>query len=198
MEIALPAETDTGVAAFNMIRNDALYPPPGDEVYSEAGQAGAGFSAGVNGICVLEHCANYFSSPLVFAAPLTNWTHVAVVYRDGTPSLFLDGKFARAGLPSAYGVHPGVAVQHRRGVAPFRGSLGEFQMLDRALTETEIVQMIEAAPVPRRAPRTPTVETMREPDGGFAARVWQAGGTGLIAKRYPCHRSCATGAPSPC
>jgi hypothetical protein len=174
-EIDLPAERDTGVAAFNIIRNDALYPPPGDEVYSGAGQAGTGFSVGRNGICVLEHSANYFSSPLVFAAPLTNWTHVAVVYRDGVPNLFLNGKFSRSGMRSFYTVHPGVGVQHRRGVAPFRGMMGELQTLDHALNEPEIEKLMEATPIPREVSKDPTVEIIGEPGGGFLARVWRTG-----------------------
>ena len=29
----------------------------------------------------------------MFAAPITNWTHITVVYRDNQPSLYLNGKF---------------------------------------------------------------------------------------------------------
>lgn len=174
MPIDLPPENDTGVVTFNVIRNDALYPPAGDEVYDDPTHAGTGFSVGVNGLCVLEHSANYFASPLVHAAPLTNWTYVTIVYRDRTPYLFLNGKFARKGMRSSYDVHSGVGVEHRRGVAPFRGSLGEFRSWARALSEDEIAQVMKATPVPRLLSHTPTAEVIQT-QTGRALRTWEPG-----------------------
>ncbi|MBM3889664.1 MAG: hypothetical protein FJ388_11135, partial [Verrucomicrobia bacterium] len=141
----LPQETNTGLAASKMPRNDALYPPPGHEAWSAA-DAGTGFAVGRNGVCVLEHGAAFFTAPLVCAAPLTNWAHVAIVYRDGTPSLYLDGKRARTGLKSRRVVHPGVGVAHRRSVTPFRGECLGLQAFDRALTEAEIAQLAQTPP----------------------------------------------------
>jgi len=71
---------------------------------------------------------------------------VAIVYRDGTPSLYLDGKRARTGLKSRRVVHPGVGVAHRRSVTPFRGECLGLQAFDRALTEAEIAQLAQTPP----------------------------------------------------
>ena len=60
--------------------------------------AGCGLAVGRNGVCVFEHSGGYFAPPLVHAASLTNWTHVAVVYRDGQPNLYLNGVLARTGI----------------------------------------------------------------------------------------------------
>lgn len=173
--ISLPAEADTGVSAFNIERNDALYPPPGDDLYADVSHSGAGLSVGVNGVCVLEHSANYFAPLLVWAAPLTNWRHVAVVYRAGRPSLYLDGRLAHEGLQSYYTVHAGAGVQHRRGVAPFRGGLGQFQRFGHALGEPQLVQLMQTMPIPSTPSPTPALEIARTPNGGCVAHVWQPG-----------------------
>ena len=146
---ALPREATVGTVA-KLPRNDALYPPPGHEVWG-AGHAGAGFAVGRNGICVHEHGASYFSTSLAYAAPLAGWTHVAIVYREATPTLFLDGKQVRTGLKSPLKVHPGLGVAHERKAAPFAGELADLQTFDRALTEAELAELSKARPAGRTA-----------------------------------------------
>jgi len=156
-DTALPAETNAGVTALQLDRNDVLYPPPGHEVYGD-GHAGAGIAAGRNGVCVDEHGANYFPAVLVYAAPLTNWTHIAVVYRDGTPSLYLGGKLVRKGLKGPLTVHPGVGVPHGRSVAPFKGHVAGLQQFDRALTEAEIAQLAAKPPAAGEPDSGPAID----------------------------------------
>jgi hypothetical protein len=143
-DTALPREAVAGTVA-RLPRNDALYPPPGHEVWGKD-DAGAGFAVGRNGVCVHEHGASYFSTSLAYAAPLTNWAHVAAVYREGTPTLYLDGKPVRTGLKSPRIVHPGVGVAHGRSVAPFSGELRGLQALDRALDEGEVAALAAVRP----------------------------------------------------
>ncbi len=103
-----------------------VYPPPGHEVWTDK-DAGAGFGVGSNGVCVYEHGGFYFPPVLVHAAPIAGWTHVAVVYQDGTPSLYLNGKFARNGLKGKKTVHPGVGVGHGRELKAFSGQVAGLQ-----------------------------------------------------------------------
>jgi hypothetical protein len=145
IEIALPPETNSGLAAVSLERNDVVYPPPGHEVW--AGQdAGAGFGVGKNGVCVYEHGGFHFPAPLVHAAPITDWTHVAVVYRDGTPSLYLNGRLARSGLKSQKTVHSGVNVGHGREVREFRGQVAGLQQFRQALADEEIGKLARTRP----------------------------------------------------
>ena len=81
--------------------------------YGFAG-ATAGVSVGSNGISVFEKATidfggtmqmPYFPSLLVYdsPAPLTGWNHVAVVYNNKQPSLYLNGVFHKCqdiGYPS--------------------------------------------------------------------------------------------------
>ncbi|MBA4387400.1 MAG: hypothetical protein C0404_05425 [Verrucomicrobia bacterium] len=87
----------------------AIYPTQGNGAYG-AGHAGAGISVGTNGVSVFEHADGYLPSPLVYDAVLTNWTHVAVLYANGRPTLYLNGVAVRTGVASSKTVHPGCSM----------------------------------------------------------------------------------------
>lgn len=155
--IALPQESNTGIAANVIERNDVIYPPPGHEVWTDQ-DSGAGFGVGTNGVCVCEHGGFYFPALLVHAAAITDWTHVAVVYRDGTPSLYVNGKLARTGLKGPKTVHSGVAVNHGREMKDFRGEVAGLQQFRQALSDAEIANLAQAVPVPPAGGLAPAVE----------------------------------------
>jgi len=175
VEIDLPEEANAGVAGLHAYRNDALFPPPGQDVYEQPLQAGSGLSVGRNGVCVFEHSDNYFAPPLVCAAPLTNWAHIAIIYRQNRPSLYLNGKLVHEGMQSTFTVHSGVGVPHRRGVGPFWGMLGNFEKVDRALSEDEIARAMQAAHIPSTPPETQSVRLTRDPRGAIRVQVWEPG-----------------------
>ncbi len=165
MNTLLPKEAAAGVVNLNAARNDVLYPPPGHEVYPEPGHSGCGFAVGQNGVAIYEHGDSYFAPLLVHAAPLTDWTHVAIVYRDRVPSLYLNGKLARQGLKSAWLVHPGVGVPHDRPLASFNGELGELKQVDRALDAAEVNQLMQTMKRQTESNVLPAVNVTRAPDG---------------------------------
>jgi hypothetical protein len=163
----LPRETSEGVTAFTAGRNDVVYPPPGHEVWSQA-DAGVGFAVGRNGICVHEHSADHFPAVLVYPAAVHDSTHVAVVYRDGTPSLYVNGTLVRTGLKSRFVAHPGVRVPHNRPVAPFQGQLAGLQQSDRALSDAAIAELAKAAPEFSAVGERPALDLA-------LGEIWQAG-----------------------
>jgi RHS repeat-associated protein len=73
--------------------------------------AGMGISVGTNGVSVYEHGYNYMPPLLVWEGTVSGWTHIAVVYEGGQPSLYVNGEFKKSGLisPKAH-VHPGNLV----------------------------------------------------------------------------------------
>jgi hypothetical protein len=175
VEIDLPPQTNSGSIGLHIFRNDALFPPPGQDLYPGLTNAGSGLSIGRNGVCVFEHGDGYFAPTLVCAAPLTNWTHVAVVYRENKPSLYLDGKLAQEGIRSHFTVHAGAGVRHTRGVGPFRGERGDFQDFDRALTAEEIAQLKSETVPPISPSSTPSIEIARNDNSALKALVWRPG-----------------------
>ena len=163
----LPRESREGVTAYAAGRNDVVFPPPGHEVWGEL-QAGAGLAVGRNGICVHEHGADHFPAVLVYPMSVTDWTHVAVVYSDGTPSLYVNGQLVRTGLKSGFVVHPGLHVAHTRPVAPFQGALTDLQAFDHALSDEAIAKMAQTPPSPTTADGALAVDLVR-------GEIWQPG-----------------------
>jgi hypothetical protein len=167
----LPPEANRGVLNLSQPRNEVLAPPHGNE-FGRAGHAGSGLAVGRNGVCVLEHGADYYAAPLVYAGELTNWTHLTVVYRDGQPSLYLNGRLARLGLPSTHIVHSGV---NQGSVATFRGARSGFEQFGRALSETEIMRLVESMPRPGAGAEGLPLRLTRDAFGRITAQTGWAG-----------------------
>lgn len=198
---AMPAESTAGrideVGKFYAIPAD-----PGEARFGP-GHATAGLAVGRNGIFVVERAMETCPAVLVARVPVSGWTHAAVVYRAGRPSLFVNGRLVREGLASGKIVHSGVgsppppvdymlhfpgieALTRAAGQPPppsrgavyfFEGNSAAAETFDRALTEPEIAAL--AAPgVP--APELPVVtELSRTAAGGTGALVWQGGAYAL-------------------
>jgi len=167
-ETLLPAEASYGVSGMDGA-NNAIYPAPGHEVYTQAGQACAGVAVGRNGVCVSEHGVNHYAPVLVDKTPIEGWTHVAVVYKDGKPSLYLNGKLVHEGVKSAMTVHPALGVKHSRPVSPFKGMLTAPRQFGRALGEAELAELMRAD-----APGAGEV-TLAADAKGATLQAWQAG-----------------------
>src|SRR6202007_3347084 len=69
----------------------------GDLLYG-AGHASMGLAVGRHGAYVVEGSSKSSPAVLVVNTPIAGWTHFAVVYRDGVPSLYIGGKLARTRL----------------------------------------------------------------------------------------------------
>ena len=145
INITLGQETNDGLASLNIERNDVLYPVPGHEVWMDK-DSGAGFGVGKNGICVYEHGESYFPVVLVHKASITDWTYVTIVYHDGTPSLYLDGKLVHTGVKSKKTVHSGVGVLHGREIKEFQGQVAGLSQFPKALTAKEIARLAKEQP----------------------------------------------------
>ncbi|MCX6872589.1 MAG: glycosyl hydrolase [Verrucomicrobia bacterium] len=142
-DTALPDEAKSGVSSGQIQPNNyVVYPVPGHEVWSGPA-AGAGLAVGRNGVTVVEHGGSHLAAVLVCPTPVTDWTHIAVVYRDGTPQLYLNGKLAHTGLKSVFAVHGSVGVSHTREIAPFKGKRAGLQQFDHALTDAEILKLAQ-------------------------------------------------------
>lgn len=103
--ISLSVPSNKGMGA---VKEQAYFikAEPGHKLYGE-GHSCAGISAGTNGLMVIEHSGKYLSSVLTLTQPISGPVHVAVVYQDGQPALYLNGKIAAEGIASGRTVHPG-------------------------------------------------------------------------------------------
>jgi len=174
-DTTLVREANSGIVGMAEMRND-VFPPPHGNGFGGAAHAGCGLAVGRNGVCVFEHSGGYFAPPLVHAASLTNWTHVAVVYRAGQPNLYLNGVLARTGLKSTHIVHSGATQDG----AKYRGQLGDMAQFSRALSGDEIAQLRTRMPQPRDGMDTLGLQLTRDSAGKISAQGGPAGAYELI------------------
>ncbi|HWY77735.1 MAG TPA: LamG-like jellyroll fold domain-containing protein, partial [Verrucomicrobiae bacterium] len=106
---------------------------------------GAGVSVGTNGISVFEHADNHLASPLVYDAAISGWTHIAVVYTNHQPLLYVNGVLARTGIPSQYTSCPSTDLgEEGIGYGYYSGLLDEVSIYNRSLTANEIQSIYNA------------------------------------------------------
>lgn len=102
--------------------------------------AGAGVSVGTNGIIVFEHDDNYIPPILVYYTSIssTNWTHIAIVYINKKPHLYINGTFIKSGLTSNItNVHPS-AILSSQSYGPFSGSIDEFKIWSDSMSASTV------------------------------------------------------------
>jgi hypothetical protein len=156
-------------------------PAPDGEAVFGSGHAAAGIAAARNGVFVIERGTRSWPAVLVANMPLSGWTHVAVVYRDGRPRLYVNGKFVREGLASGKIVHPAVGLPPGPGVTYyFEGDMTRAELFDEALSDDRIAEMYaEGVPPPDDPPPAEVYRPFSPDPSGSApvadALVWQSG-----------------------
>ncbi len=111
---------------------------------SDADHAGMGVAVGTTGVSVCERSDQYLPSLLVDTRPLSGWNHIAVVYRDHQPTLYLNGVFEKAGCRSTKTVHPVFDLGGATGLGSYAGGLDDVRVYSRALTDAEIQELATA------------------------------------------------------
>jgi RHS repeat-associated protein len=116
-----------------------LFPTTGYDKFG-SGHAGMGISVGTNGVSVYEHAGAYMPALLVWRGTISSWTHLAVVYRDRTPSLYIDGELKATGLKSTKDyVHPSL-VFGGDVYGYFQGQAAELRIWQEARSAASIQQ----------------------------------------------------------
>jgi PKD repeat protein len=178
------AQATSGVTGF--AQRYAIFPTYGD-AYG-AGHAGAGISVGTNGVSVFEHAGNYLPSPLVHDVALSGWTHIAVVYSNRRPTLYINGSLARVGLTSSKIVHPGCFIGGPS-YGNYAGGLDDVRIYSYALSASElsalaspanhppvISSVASASPNPATAGQTVTLAALAsDSDGDALSYLWSFG-----------------------
>ena len=128
--------------------------------------AGVGISLGANGIAVYEYSVDFTggigsSAPvvlpplLVYTPPssqFSTWMHVALVYRQGQPSLYLDGKLIKTGLKSLRAlVHASPEAIGGNKWGYYVGLLDEVRIFEGGLSDAEVA-MLASVRVPAGPP----------------------------------------------
>jgi hypothetical protein len=173
--LAITPETNTGTAGICCQRY-AIFP-----AQSPNDSAGAGVSVGTNGISVFELAGYYMPSLLVYQAPILGWTHVAVVYQNKQPTLYVNGQWVRTGQTSSRSfIYPSAELGGDPvGYGYFAGLLDEVAIFNRALSATE-VQAIFNTGIAGMCRPDPGISNV-SPTSGAVGNVITIQGTNLFA-----------------
>lgn len=109
---------------------------------------GVGISVGRNVIHVIEHSHNHQPPVVSKEVLLTGWHHVAVVYRDKTPHLYVDGELVHIGRTSiretvrpssgSDEVYKSTGIGRGSQNNSFHGAMDEIRIFSEALTDDEV------------------------------------------------------------
>lgn len=104
----------------------------------ESSNAGAGLSVGTNGIFVTAHGDSYMPPLAVYSGSLgTDWHHVAVVFNNRTPYIYLDGVLVQTGSASSRTTYSPTAVGSGS-YGSFYGAVDDVRIIGSALTTEQI------------------------------------------------------------
>ena len=178
--------------SFVMVPNDGTLADSGQSyaIFPSYGgynaEAGVGMSVGTNGISVVEHAPYYLSSMLNYTNILTGWVHIAVVYSNKQPTLYVNGINVATGITSTRTfVYPskdfgGSAVSPWDTYGSYAGLLDEISIYNRALTPTEIAAIYNAS----AGGKCPVIPPPRTAIGSVAATNGFVIGVNLIDGGY--------------
>lgn len=118
-------------------------------------EAGMGIAVGTNGVGVFEHSASYITGSLIWDGTITGWTHIAVVYSNRIPYLYINGQFIKQGKASASKqfIHPSYDIGGGYyGYMGNGGKLDEIRIWNTVRSATEIFANYNKGLIPRATP----------------------------------------------
>jgi len=116
-------ESDIAMSGMRVIRREdvsgfVFYPSIGEDNYGK-GHAICGATAGLNGIVVYERSHEEINPVLEVKTSISGKTHFALVYRNGVPHVYVNGRLLGQGKLSPYVVHPCLEEEYQDSSATF-------------------------------------------------------------------------------
>ncbi|MCB0687123.1 MAG: Ig-like domain-containing protein, partial [Saprospiraceae bacterium] len=167
---SLPIGLTEGSSAFATNHLPFVIFPAQGGVYYGNGITTAGIAVGINGLLLMEHTDNYAPNVIVRYTPINGWNHIAVVYNNRQPSIYLNGNLlASSGVSPATMISPSPVIGGDfynifGNTDFFRGQIDELRFWDYARTETQINQQLFNQP----SSTTPGLEAYYKFEGATA------------------------------
>ncbi len=119
-----------------------VYPPPGKRLFGE-GHTSFCLLVARNGVAVFEKEDENLQAVVIAQMPLSSWTHFAVVYQDGIPSLYVNGAFINKGIKSDKKVHPVIGQDFKNDkLFYYDGDLSRPEVFNEPFTESKIKAIV--------------------------------------------------------
>ncbi|MFA7369837.1 MAG: glycosyl hydrolase family 28-related protein, partial [Kiritimatiellales bacterium] len=155
------ARSATQSYAFTLVNGDELSPNGVTNIHR-----GVALSVGTNGVQLVEHgtIPTGWDTPvkITLSANLSStvWTHVAVTYSNCVPRLYVNGVLKASGTASTGKIpHPGCNFGGNFSWGPYKGSMDEMRVLNRALSAVEITAEMAKSDIwpPKPLPKPPAI-----------------------------------------
>ncbi len=149
----------------------AIYPPSGTDLYG-AGHATCGLAIGRNGVAVWERTSGKPIFKLAAPTSISGWCHVALVYKEGIPSVYVNGKLIQEGQRGGAIVHLGIGPAYLSdGASFYNGDMTQPQVI----TETVSKERIQQLAIQERPKKTELPVVEMAVDGKSGLLFWQNG-----------------------
>ncbi|HWJ89733.1 MAG TPA: glycosyl hydrolase, partial [Flavisolibacter sp.] len=146
IEVMTVPSTHMGNLKYPWTEYFAVYPSTPGQEFSRGTDGCAGVAVGRNGVVVWENAKGHPLPVLTAITPIEGWTHIAIVYRESTPSIYVGGKMVNKGKQSNNDVHPPLLPASGPGQSYYNGDKTETELIGRALSDEEIQSRAAAAP----------------------------------------------------
>lgn len=136
-----------------------MFYPPTSSAYGK-GHSAVGIYFALNGLEVVEAST---STPVIIATLPGPWTgdfnHIALVYTNNQPVLYVNGNLVWSGAKSANIVHPGSDAQDNVGgmLHRFSGDIAGTEVSPTALSQSDISALFNSGPPPPPISKAATV-----------------------------------------
>ncbi|MBK7710693.1 MAG: LamG domain-containing protein [Bacteroidales bacterium] len=118
---------------FKYDQNWVIIPTAADRI-------GTGFSVGTNGIVVVEKFAEGYFARLSYTVSISDWVHVALVFRPDSLFLYLNGELLKSMKETCFGYarHPSDYLTGKFRSTDFSGDVDEIRIWDIALSPSDV------------------------------------------------------------
>ncbi|MBX2922502.1 MAG: hypothetical protein KF746_09955 [Chitinophagaceae bacterium] len=125
-------------------RSYVIYPQSGEILYGN-GHATIGLSVGQNGVKFFEQAGARAEQVLFAEVKIEGWSLVNVVYKEGVPVIYINGKKVKEGTKSKYIVHANdiELAPKEPMITIFQGNYHTPEIASGALAETAITKMFQ-------------------------------------------------------
>ena len=120
----------------------AIYPSGGELLYG-AGHATCGLAVGRNGVAVWENEKGYPEFKMGVEKPISGWSHICLVYREGAPHIYINGEHIAYKTKSLQTIHPGLNFTSlKEGASYYNGDMSVPVLFSKVLSDKEISQLV--------------------------------------------------------
>ena len=137
----LNTDNPMGYISYPWTEYYAIYPSHGELLYG-TGHATCGMAIGRNGVAVWENAKGYPEFKMAVEKPISGWSHICLVYKEGAPHIYINGEYVTYKTRSLQTIHPGLnPTTLKEGASYYNGDMSVPVLFQRVLSNKEISRL---------------------------------------------------------